>query len=379
MIFARIFPLVWGLLFTGPNWEFTGKIILILANESMKPLALKIIAPALVLLLASSTFSWGQGRDRGVMKVEFLYSIESTGGRGEKLQSPQDIFFDRKSQELYVADAGTGKIYVFNASGGFLQEIMVDKVAGSPTMVATDAEGRIYVGHNRSAKISVLSFRGESLDVLELPGIVDLPSNQVRPWLFTLGPDGRVITLKTQGGLVKMDPFGEKHEEIRLSGENAPNQIYGMAVDAKGRYLFSDMRPYSVVVYDPVQGTYQRFGSPGVIYGQLARPQGIAADEAGHIFVVSLVRNNVLCYDANGNFIEEFGGIGETYGKFYMPSRIVSDGKDRLYVLEPSLKRVQVFRVSFRGEEKTQLDVLAQKGTTEVFNSMKGGESPPER
>jgi hypothetical protein len=35
-----------------------------------------------------------------------------------------------------------------------------------------------------------------------------------------------------------------------------------------------------------------------------------------------------------------------------MPSQIVSDGKDRLFVLENTLKRVQVFKIKFLREEK---------------------------
>jgi sugar lactone lactonase YvrE len=285
------------------------------------------------------------------MRVEFLYSIETTGGRGEKLKSPTDIFFDRHSRELYVTDVSARRILVYNADGAFLQEIKIDGLEGAPRMVAMDGEGRLYVGHSQSARVSILTYKGDPLEVLELPGIVDAPGNQVRPMYFAEGPAGEVYALKSKGGIVKIDPFGEKHQELFLNGEDAPNMIYGMTVDSQGRFIFSDMRPYSMVIYDPRQGSPRRFGSAGILYGQIARPQGLTTDEAGHIFVTSLVRNKVLCYDRDGNFIEEFGSLGRNYGQFYMPSKIVSDGKDRLYVLEEPLKRVQVFRIGFPQEE----------------------------
>jgi sugar lactone lactonase YvrE len=125
-----------------------------------------------------------------------------------------------------------------------------------------------------------------------------------------------------------------------------------MAVDSAGRFLFTDMRPYSVVVFDPKSRDSRRFGSPGVLHGQLDRPIGIAADDAGHMFVVSTVTNKVSCYGREGNFIEEFGRMGDGHGQFYMPTRIASDGKDRIYVLENTLKRVQVFRVEFPKEKE---------------------------
>ncbi|RJQ52025.1 MAG: hypothetical protein C4526_08860 [Nitrospiraceae bacterium] len=316
--------------------------------------------PALLisgLILSIPVFqsaSFAAGKDRGIMKVEFLYSIESTGGRGESLKAPTDIFYDRATGELYIVDPGNGGILIYNANGSFIQKIDVDRdfEEGSPKMVAVDGEGRLYVGHLSSPRISVLSYKGELLEVLDLPGIIKAPGFNVTPLYLASGPDGRVYALKSAGGVVKIDPFGEKHEEIAITGEDEPNVIYGISVDNDGTFLFTDMRPYSVVRYDLKKKAFRRFGSPGVIYGQLARPTGIATDESGHVFVTSLVRNKVLCYSAKGEFIEEFGGIGKGYGQFVMPTKITSDGKDRLFVLEEPLKRVQVFRIKFLKEHE---------------------------
>jgi DNA-binding beta-propeller fold protein YncE len=297
------------------------------------------------------------GRDRGIMRVTFLYAIESTGGRGEKLRSPMDIFFDRKAQELYVADAGHSAIFIYDANGMFIEKIAVNSEEGSPTMIALDEAGLMYVGHNRSARISVFNFQGRPLDVLDLPGVIDVPGSAIRPlYLAANTRDGGVYALKSSGGLVKLDPDGENHEEISITGQNPedmPNVIYGMSIDQEGRFLFADMRPYSIVRFDREQGSFFRFGSPGVIYGQISRPAGTAIDDAGHIFATSTVRNKVLAYDREGGFIEEFGGIGKDYGRFYMPSKIVSDGGNRLFVLETPLKRVQVFAIEFPGERQT--------------------------
>lgn len=318
----------------------TGKKLILIASIS------------LLLALLSQEVCFSEVKDRGLMQVDFLYSIEYTGGRSDTLKAPTDIFFDRAKRELYVVDPGNRGIFVYNESGTFVQKIRVDGKEGSPKMVAVDGDGRLYVGHLSSPKISVFSYKGEPIDVVEIPGALDLPGNQVRPLHLVNGPDGQVYALKSAGGIVKLDPFGDRHEEISISGAGAPNMMYGITLDNDGSFLFTDMRPYSVVRYSPKAKTFSRFGSAGVIYGQMARPIGIASDGSGHIFVTSLVRNNVLCYDREGKFIEEFGGIGRGYGRFYMPSKIVSDGRDMLFVLEESLKRVQVFRVKFPLEEK---------------------------
>lgn len=316
----------------------------------------KIFFTTLVVILSClgmvRTPAVAAGLDRGIMGVEFLYAIEYAGGRSDKLREPLDIFFDREKKELYVTDAANRAVFVYDDNGMFQQKIKIDGKEGSPRLVAVDGKGRIYTCHITSPKISLLDFRGELLDVINLPGIIDVPGNTIRPMYLAGGRNGEIYALKSAGGIVKVDPNCESHEELNIAGEGAPNMIYGMTVDREGRYLFTDMRPYSVVIYDPQKKEFKRFGSPGVLYGQLDRPIGIAADDAGHIFVVSTVTNKVSCFDRDGNFIEEFGGFGEAYGRFYMPSKIVSDGKDRLFVLENTMKRVQVFRIKFLKEKE---------------------------
>lgn len=312
----------------------------------MKKLILTII---LIMAVTGGPAPASADVDRGTMRVEFLYSIENAGARNERLREPFDIFFDRDKRELYVVDPGRHSLYIYDDNGMFVQQI---PLAGGPRMAAVDREGQIYIGHLDSPRISLLDYRGERLDEFELPEKVHVEGKMVRPLYFTRGPEGAIYALKSNGAIVKMDPFGESHQPVELAGQDAPNMIFGMTVDSAGRFLFTDMRPYSVVIFDPKKQNFKRFGEGGVLYGQLDRPIGIAADEKGHIFVVSTVTNKVTCYDKDGKFIEEFGGIGETYGRFYFPSKIVSDGKDRIFVLENALKRIQVFRVEFLKEKE---------------------------
>lgn len=332
------------------------------ANRKSKKTFSKVLLLLVLALQASPAVA--AGLDRGIMRVTFLYAIETTGGRGELLRSPVDISFDRRSGELYVADPGLGAILIYDANGVYLNRISVNSVEGSPMLVATDGAGRIYIGHNNSPKISVLNYKGEPLAVLDLPGIeAGKGALGVRPLhLAGGGPDGAVYALKSRGGMVGIDPEGAAHKEIGIAGKNTdegPNQIFGFSVDQAGRFLFSDMRPYSVVRYDREQQSFERIGTPGVIYGLIARPAGIAIDGKGHIFVTSTVRNKVLCYDETGEFVEEFGGLGKNYGQFYQPGKIASDGGNRLFVLEVALKRVQVFEIEFLKEQKKTTDRLA--------------------
>lgn len=306
----------------------------------------------LLAALAAPGTARASGIDRGILRVTFLYAIENAGGRAERLREPMDVAVDRKTGEIYVVDAGRRSILVYDRNGAFVQAIEVEG-KDAPRMVAVDGEGRLYVAHLDSSTLSVLDYRGQPLGKLALPVAAGAPAAAGRPAALAAGPSGDVYALRTAGGLVRLDPEGAAHEEIAFAGEEKPNAIYGLTVDPAGRFLFTDMRPYSVVVFDPGSRKSTRFGAAGVLYGQLDRPIGIAADEAGHVFVVSTVTNKVSCFSRDGEFIEEFGGMGEGYGRFYMPSKVASDGKGRIYVLENTLKRVQVFHVEFVKEATT--------------------------
>lgn len=315
----------------------------------------RIIFPLLAAALLQMTHpasSQAAGADKGVMSVEFLYSIEYTSGRSDRLREPMDLFFDRKKNELYIIDAATHKILIYDDNGMFVQDIPVTGASGPPTMIAVDKTGDIYVGYASSTKIGHFDYIGTPIGEIDLPGIIDAPGNTVKPMRLVSGIDGVVYALKSSGGLVKLDPNNEAHEAISISGDGQPNTIVGMGIDDAGRFLFTDMRPYSVVIFDPMKNNFKRFGSAGVLYGQIGRPAGVSADEAGHIFVLSGTLSKVSCFDKEGNFIEEFGKYGDQYGQFYMPTKIASDGKSRLFVLENALKRIQVFGIRFLKEEK---------------------------
>ena len=315
----------------------------------------QILFPLLVAALTQLTLpvpSQAAGVDKGIMSVEFLYSIEYTSGKADKLREPMDLFFDRQKNELYIVDAASHKIFIYDDNGMFVQDISLMGASGPPTMIAVDKAGDIYVGYASSPKISHLNYKGTPIEDIDLPGILDAPGNTVKPMRLVSGVDGVVYALKSSGGLVKLDPNNEAHEAISISGDGQPNTIVGMGMDDAGRFLFTDMRPYSVVIFDPKQNNFKRFGSAGVLYGQIGRPAGVSADEAGHIFVLSGTLSKVSCFDKEGNFIEEFGKFGDKYGQFYMPTKIASDGKNRLFVLENALKRIQVFGIRFLKEEK---------------------------
>lgn len=311
----------------------------------------KFILNILLVLTALSIFPMGTPRSHAAEKMtaDFLFSIEYAGGRSERFQELSDMYFDRNKEELFLVDAATHRIYIFDRNGRYLYTIDQNGPNQMPGSLAVDAKGRIFKTYRDNNKVGMMDLKGELLDDFLLPGMHE-GARDVVPRALCSGPNGEIYALKSAGGVVRLDPDGRKHEQISISGKGAPNMIFGMAVDTQGRFHFTDMRPYGMVVFDPRNREFKRYGTPGVLVHQITRPVGIAADDAGHIFVTSSVGSKVNTYDRDGNFIYAFGGAGVSLGRFTMPSKIVSDGRDTIFVLENPLKRVQAFRVNFHQE-----------------------------
>jgi DNA-binding beta-propeller fold protein YncE len=173
----------------------------------------RILFPLLVAALVQLTHpapSQAAGVDKGVISIEFLYSIEYTAGKTEKLREPMDLHFDPQKNELYVVDAGTRKIMIYDNNGMFIQDIPI--YGDTPSMFAVDKGGDIYVGYTSSPKISHLDYRGNHIEDIILPGIVDVPGNTIRPMRLVSGADGSVYA---RGAYRVYVPFGRMRQSSR--------------------------------------------------------------------------------------------------------------------------------------------------------------------
>jgi DNA-binding beta-propeller fold protein YncE len=84
-------------------------------------------------------------------------------------------------------------------------------------------------------------------------------------------------------------------------------------------------------------------GTYGRGEGQFAFPIGIAVDEADKVYVVDATIHRVQVFDRNGEFLREWGTYGRGEGQFAFPIGIAVDGVGNVYVVDSILSRVQVF------------------------------------
>ncbi len=229
-------------------------------------------------------------------KYKFLTRDRDVDG----LVTPQCVAVDA-SDNIYVTDSESGKIFVFEPSGKFQRTIGSLKGGEGyfkrPTGIAVDsAAQRIYVTDTLRNQIFVLDMQGSVMQ--------------------TIG--------KTGAGNVEFN----YPTELRLSGDNL------IVVDAMN---------FRVQVLDRSGGFRYLVGRIGEDRGQMFRPKGIGIDSEGHLYVVEAIRGVVQVFDDAGRLLYYFGQKGSGFGEFQLPAGMWIDGSDRVLVVDSYNRRVQVF------------------------------------
>lgn len=191
---------------------------------------------------------------------------------------------------IYVGEYSGGRVQVFDPSGKFLTQWMVD--AKMPlTGLAADRKGTVYV-----VQSGVISrFEGETGKLL---GQVSYAAG----WGF----DDLIAT--ADGGLVA-SWYKNRDDIVRFnSGGQATRTIRAAISSASG---------------DSELNTH------------------VAADGLGNIYALGTFNSAVFKFTADGKFANRFGSTGDQPGQFRAPDAIAIDGKGRVYVSD--FKGIQVF------------------------------------
>lgn len=215
-------------------------------------------------------------------------------------QTPMGIAVDDKHGLIAVADAGGGKVFIFN-SKDYSIKIMIGQKGefSSPIGVAIDPErGILYVSDGKKHEITSYTLDGEFIS-----------------------------KIAGAGGAV-----GNVYFPAQLS------------VDKDGLLYVVDTMNTRIQIFDPKGGPARAFGEHGDRPGMFARPKGVAVASDGKIFVTDAAFGNFQIFDPEGHVYLFIGSTGRNLGYFYLPQFIFIDEKDRVYVVDQLNARIQIFQ-----------------------------------
>jgi DNA-binding beta-propeller fold protein YncE len=230
---------------------------------------------------------------------------------------------------LFVTDAYNHRVQVFTREGQFIRmwgskgkgpgQFMHPQYPGDDGMgpwgVAVDIHGQVYVTDPTNYRVQVFSEEGifqREFGNLKTPGG---SWNTPR----AIAASQKCGKLNTPAGIA-IGPGG--HVFVVTAG------------------WITTPGAYTIQMFSPDGTCLHRWGEDGDGPGQFAGPLGVAVDARGDVFVTDL-NNRVQRFHINGRFVNQWGAIGN--GRIRQPVHIAADEDGRLYVAEPTNRRVQQF------------------------------------
>ncbi|MDP6540074.1 MAG: NHL repeat-containing protein [Planctomycetota bacterium] len=280
---------------------------------------------------------------------------------------------DVEGERLWVADAGSHRVEVFatdgRALGGFGGAGTAPGRLLRPVDVAATGDGRAWVADFDNDRVQLFDADGRPLlavgDFGPFPGLFAGPA--AVEWrdgrLFVADHANHRVQVLDGGGEALFE-FGV-HALLPREGEGRLHYPVGLAVDAAG---------LRAVVVEALDDRCQLFGvEANEAAGEELAPPPISPTPTAHLgrnatqaasllAVDSPEEHCVLLYDIDWReprLISRVGGRGVKTGLFRRPAGVVLDGEQgRLFVSDPTLRRLSVFELAIDPEAEVGWDPL---------------------
>ncbi len=251
---------------------------------------------------------WGiaaRGKDRiyivdtingQVIRFDLVNNNVDSLGKGEYeglFEAPIGIALDNKGS-IYVSDPKKNKVQVFTADEKPLMTIGGDEALDWPTgMAVNDRLGRLYVANAHSHDISVFDLEGKFLFKIGKRGIGDVEFNF--PIDIDTDSKGNIVVADSMNARIQvLEPDGKFIRKFGQRGDgNTDFQVMkGIAVDkATDNVYVVDGRANKFLIFDKEGNPLLTVGGPRSSAGKklypggFLLPQDIFIDDSGAIFI----------------------------------------------------------------------------------------------
>ena len=247
-------------------------------------------------------------------------------------------------ENVYLADEGLNRISVFSKDGEWLGKWGTlgdgDGEFNRPSGLAFDQEENLFLVDSLNNRVQKFTKEGKFLARWGKAGTADGEFDM--PWGIDIDKDGYVYVADWRNDRIqKFTPEGEFLMQIGISGTG-------------GKMAYGEFDP-------PTVGTGD---------GELLRPSSVAVDQDGIVYVADWGNNRLQVFDADGTFVTKITGNAtiSKWGKdkldansemwkereeaqdlgreksFWGPICVDVDVENRVFILESTRGRVQVYR-----------------------------------
>ncbi|MCY6960144.1 beta-propeller domain-containing protein [Clostridium brassicae] len=222
--------------------------------------------------------------------------------------TPKQICYNKKYDNIVIADTGNSRIQVFSKNGTWLMNFGYGHLT-LPVGVCTTSDGSIYVadtGGNRIVKFNSLG------QFVKSWGREGMENGQFRQPFF--------LASDSKDNIYVVDRSNSRIQKF----------------DKNGNFITKWGTKGGVPVTDPLENW-------GIGDGDLFLPIGITIDESDNVYVTDSSNNRVQKFTSNGIFIEKWGNFSSSSGNFFSPQGIACGANGEIYVADGLLNKVTKF------------------------------------
>ena len=218
--------------------------------------------------------------------------IRSFEQESPQLDNPYGVAIDSEGC-VYVAELINCKVHKFSKDGEIIKAVGGEcgdsgdngdsgRVA-FPAGIKISRNDHIYICDDMSQKVLVFD---KNLDFLFSFGEMgDKPGQFQSPSDVAFDSDGNVFVADTKRErIMKFSPRGEFELEFEMKGQSSELEL-GICVSNSGQMYVSDFWNHRVVVFNTAGEFVTAFGKKGSAPGEFDMPAGIAVDEDGYVYV----------------------------------------------------------------------------------------------
>lgn len=214
----------------------------------------------------------------------------------------------------------------------------------TPTGIATDAAGNVYVAEGNGNRVQKFDNNGNFLLKFGIPG--DVPGGFV-------APSG--VAVDSSGNIYVSDAFTERVSKFNSagtfqltwggsgSGTGKFLGASGVAVDSSNNIYVTDTNNHRVQKFTSAGVFISTWGSSGSGDGNFSGPQGVAVDSANNVYVADSGNNRIQKFTSSGVFLTKWGTLGTGNGQFTSPFGVSADTTGTIVVADLGNNRVQTF------------------------------------
>ena len=297
------------------------------------------------------------------LSLSFRWNIGGPGqGEGE-FNEPGALSIDPFGN-VYVADTGNHRVQIFDAKGGFVEQIGrygvdagyffrpsdIDATNGFLLYVADTENGRLQSFHIENEGRN-FTFSRVLVDREELAGI-DPSLATFSPVSLVLAPTGNLIVGDySRGVLLFLDRFSRPEHIIGAFKGPDFRVTYpaDIVVGKKEVILVSDRMGHRITRLGPFGDFLDTIGGRGSGPGEFSSPGGLCTDRRGNLFVADEGNGRIVVFDSRGEFVTILAASPGEGGSPVKPRDLLFTAEGLLLVLDSGRCRLTAYAVGYSG------------------------------